>query len=330
MVPVSVSLIEAASNSTLKVLAGQYYYPYSLDHASSMNRAFSVSVLADGTIEPIDFLESASLITGNDNDISTAIGGVLLDGATSYICGGADVSGVQNPAIWTNGSLSLLDMGGGSQGYVARLFVYGGSLYAAGYVYDSSVGWKTVVWQDGLVVQEILDQYLTVSGFHVDSSGVYVCGNTLDESYVTLAILYKDGIELFAHTPASGGMSAATSVTAQSGSIFMAVYLTDGLSPTFIGQIWQIDPDTGSLLSLNTLSSGDYIGDVSPRCITYGPDGNEYVAGDIYFAEFFLPEDENLENPLSGSRPAVWVNGSLQFPPYPPVFGSLNYVRVGY
>lgn len=273
-------------------------------------------------------LQSGFDITANPADKDSFVNGVAVDGSTVYSFGQAYSDTTMLPALWTDQSLSFLGLGAGSQAYCTAGTVYDGSIYAAGQLYEEGVGWRNVVWQDGEIIHDLADSVDIGYPYaiHVDATGVYVCGSTfLDQAQATL---WKDGEVFFLHALPEGSWgSEAYAMTVKDGSIFLCGYVNDPDTGYDTALVIELDAATGSLIGEVSLPTGDYQGYGYANSITYGPDGNQYVAGNIYFDEFYLPGDPLTA--LYGDRPVLWKNGELVFLPITTIIGGAYTVKVG-
>lgn len=100
------------------------------------------------------------------------------------------------PAIWRNGSCTLLEIPAGLQGLAYGPASIGGSLYAAGYTWANGVPYAPALWKDG-AYQALAMPAGSSSGYAYGVAAyggrVLVAGMATDASGIEQAVLWRDG-----------------------------------------------------------------------------------------------------------------------------------------
>ena len=171
-----------------------------------------------------------------------------------------NAQGMRIAAVWKNGIAQRLT-GRMRHAGASSVFVSGGDVYVAGYVFDSQTRrYNAVVWKNG-VVQHLSSNNSRASSVFVSGDDVYVVGHDSN-----IATVWKNGVAKNLHT--GGWSSGANSVFVSGNDVYVAGSVSD--SPNrWNAVVWK-----NGVVQHLYLSS-----DNSRANSVFVSDGDVYVAG---------------------------------------------------
>lgn len=177
-----------------------------------------------------------------------------------YIGGVMRTEAGNRPCYWHNKQYVLLPLPeGATSGTVNSIYVYGTSVYAAGYITESIGTSKPCFWKNG-----VYHGLSTVSAddggealhIDVDSSRAWISGYVEDSSSVRHAVYWEEGQNhKYLGVPYESRHSEAVSINVSGANIYCAGYVTDS-SNDKIPSYWIKDDTTEERVDLVAVDSG--------------------------------------------------------------------------
>ncbi|HOZ13372.1 MAG TPA: hypothetical protein PK784_01165 [Tenuifilaceae bacterium] len=144
--------------------------------------------------------------------------------------------------LWENGETQILSEES-SRAFARSVFVSGNDVYVGGYVlYDENNGFIATIWKNGNVLYKLSDGTVSeyVHSVYVSGNDVYACGFAYLGSGVSIAKLWKNGVEQYLDLSSeSNSNSSAYSVFVSNSDVYVVGSARTGQYGFFNAKLWK-------------------------------------------------------------------------------------------